>query len=71
MICLVRSFWHGSEAKTDFSQSFRAAVDWYRSEGVGDIIRDAVANEFAGDTGDSWGDWKELSKIVNDACARV
>jgi hypothetical protein len=68
MICLVRSFWQSYEAKTEFSQSFQAAVDWYRSSGVGDIIRDAIANEFAGVT--EFSEEKHL-KIVNDARART
>jgi hypothetical protein len=68
IICLVRSFWKSSEAKTDFSQSFQAAVDWYRSSGVGDIIRDAIANEFAGVTE---GDPEKLLKTIKDTRART
>ena len=69
IICLVRSF--GSEAETDFSHSFRAAVDWYRSSGVGDIIRDAIANNFTGATEFSEGDTGKLFKIIMDARART
>jgi hypothetical protein len=71
MICLVRSFWQSSEAKTDFSQSFQAAVDWYRSSGFGNIIRDAIANEFAGVTEFSEGDPEKLLKTIKDTRART
>jgi hypothetical protein len=70
MICLVRSFWRGSETKTHFSQSFGAAVDWYKLAGVGDIIRDAIAIELAGAPEDE-DDSGKLKKIVNDVRART
>ena len=68
---MVRSFWQGSEAKTDFSPSFRAAVDWYRSSGISDIIRDAITNDFAGATKISDGDGKKLLKIIKDVRTRT
>jgi hypothetical protein len=71
MICLVRSFWQGSEANTDFVESFQAAVDWYRSSGVGDIIRDAITNDFAGVTEFSLGDREKVFKIIEDTRART
>jgi hypothetical protein len=67
----VRSFGQGTRAKTDFLPSFRAAVDWYRSSGVGDIIRDAISNDFAGATEFSEGDPGKLLKIIKDARART
>ena len=68
---MVRSFWQGSESKTDFSPSFRAAVDWYRSSGISDIIRDAITNDFAGATKFSKSDPEKLFKIMKDARART
>jgi hypothetical protein len=67
----VGSFWQGSEAKIDFLPSFRSAVDWYRSSGVGDIIRDAITNDFAGATKFSKSDPEKLFKIMKDARART
>ena len=67
----MRSFWQDSEANTDFVESFRAAVDWYRSSGVGDVIRDAITNDFAGATEISEGDPNKLLKIIKDARARA
>jgi Ring finger domain len=68
---VVRSFWQGSEAKTDFLPSFRAAVDWYRSSGISDIIRDAITNDFAGATQISDGDEEKLLKIIKDVRTRT
>jgi hypothetical protein len=71
MICMVQSFWQGSEAKTDFLPSLRAAVDWYRSSGISDIIRDAIANDFAGATQISDGDEEKFLKIIKDVRTRT
>jgi hypothetical protein len=71
MICLVRSFWQGSETKTDFLPSIQAAVDWYRSSGVEEFIRDAITKDFAGATEFSEGDTEKLLEIIEDARIRM
>jgi hypothetical protein len=70
-ICLVQSFFQSSEANTDFVESFRAAVDWYSLSGVGDIIRDAITNDFAAATEFSEGNLERLLSIIKDARART
>jgi hypothetical protein len=70
-ICLVRSFFQSSEANTDFVESFQAAIDWYSSSGVGDIIHNAITNDFTAATEFSEGDLERLLKIIKDARART
>ena len=52
-------------------ESFPAAVDWYPSSGVGNIIRDAITKDFAGAAKFSEGDPEKLLKIIKDARART
>ena len=52
-------------------ESFRAAVDWYPSSGIGDILRNAITKDFAGATRFSNSDRGKLVKIIKDARARM